>query len=81
VKKAAPKKAAKDVKAKTKKPNVTKAAVKKVLKPKKLKPKSYKVSGSFALDAEGNIVKQTKSIFGLVVSKKEVIVTFNLKRK
>lgn len=84
-KKVAPKKAAKVVKAKKVKLNVKKDVAKKVSKPKKVKAKVYKVSGSFSLDAEGNVLKKTKSIdtVNAVISrtKKEALVTFLVKLK
>jgi hypothetical protein len=58
-----------------------KVVVKKVDKPKKIKPKAYKIAGSFTLDSEGKLLKQTKSINGVVVSKKEIVVTFVVKLK
>lgn len=74
-------KKAKAVIAKGSQANPTKASTKKVSKPKKIKPKAYKVSGSFALDAEGKVLKQTKSIHKITIDKKTIMVDFIVKLK
>jgi hypothetical protein len=69
------------VKTRELKAKAKKASAKKVAQPKKIKPKSYKVSGSFTLDSNGAVLKSTKPIHGILVSKKEFFVTFVVKRK
>ena len=58
-----------------------KASTKKVSKPKNAKPKAYKVSGSFTVDAEGLVLKHTKSIDAISVDKNSITLTITLKRK
>jgi hypothetical protein len=65
VKKAAKKVVAKPSKVKAKKVAVT--PTKKAAKTKKPKVKTYKVSGTFKIDANGIVVKQSKSINEVVV--------------
>lgn len=75
------KKVVKVVKSKVAQKKLSKTPTKKVVILKKSKPKAYKVSGTFKLDADGNVVKKTKSVNSISVSKKEIVITFNVKRK
>lgn len=84
LKKSAPKNVVKAVKpkaAKVKAANPAKSSTKKASKPKNVKPKTYKISGSFTLDSEGNVLKQTKSISSVNIKDKLALVQFLVKTK